>query len=459
MLCPPLLDGDFWVEEAQRINSNIILKAPKGKHVSSGKGEEKPHGIESRCPAMHLLEVLEDEIMSNPDAAPFSHPVNAAALGLNDYHDIIKKPMDLGTIHSKLLRGEYDTFRGVVEDLELVFNNAMLYNPKGHMINKMAESMRAVTKKSLGSVIRRWYAMGVRPVQGSSTNVLKFKDFADVSMRLGAFIRNNIVNVIPCERQLPEEKETVVPNLISGGMDAVAHSMVGDDTWMLERRELVNKKKKKQVKKRPRDEPGKNESTSKKRKECWLADELSSTVKQLRTDFFVCYLKESESMSKEEQEKNDSFIEYISEFQEFELKEEGNTEPEKLPSKVKPAIADTRHGLLEFSQYRNFQFDTIRRAKYSTAMLIRYLLHPDSPGLIPNCTKCKKDISSVRWHKINKAFDERRRNSVTTSIRMTCVDMGREDLCKECFDHANQKENYVPIRVSFEREDFRGAVE
>lgn len=31
-------------------------------------------------------------------AWPFYKPVDADVLGLHDYHDIIKKPMDLGTI-------------------------------------------------------------------------------------------------------------------------------------------------------------------------------------------------------------------------------------------------------------------------------------------------------------------------------------------------------------------------
>lgn len=31
-------------------------------------------------------------------AWPFYHPVDAVALGLHDYHDIIKNPMDLETI-------------------------------------------------------------------------------------------------------------------------------------------------------------------------------------------------------------------------------------------------------------------------------------------------------------------------------------------------------------------------
>merc|ERR1719223_2003494 len=225
---------------------------------------------------------------------------------------------------------------------------------------------------------------------------------------------------------------------------------------MLERRDILNKKKKKkQGKKRSREEVT-EEPFKKKRRECWLSDELRSTVRRLRTDFFVCYLKQSDIMSNEEKGKFESFMSYVSEFQpEQEVK--GAIYDKGHRSQIKLAIADTRHGLLEFSQYRNFQFDTVRRAKYSTAMLIRYLLNPNSPGLIPTCTNCKNEISAVRWHKINKAFDERRRSSATLAIRMASVDMDRGELCSTCFDSledAKQKELYVPIRVSFERGDF-----
>jgi len=33
-----------------------------------------------------------------PYAWPFYKPVDAELLGLHDYHEIIKKPMDLGTV-------------------------------------------------------------------------------------------------------------------------------------------------------------------------------------------------------------------------------------------------------------------------------------------------------------------------------------------------------------------------
>ena len=54
---------------------------------------------------------------------------------------------------------------------------------------------------------------------------------------------------------------------------------------------------------------------------------------------------------------------------------------------------------------------------------------------------------------MNKSFDERRRSSQSFAIRTMCVDMGREELCEECFNKAEKKrqEHFVPIRVSFRR--------
>ena len=37
-------------------------------------------------------------------AWPFYKPVDASLLGLHDYHNIIKKPMDLGTVKVEICR-------------------------------------------------------------------------------------------------------------------------------------------------------------------------------------------------------------------------------------------------------------------------------------------------------------------------------------------------------------------
>ena len=73
-------------------------------------------------------------------AQPFSVPVDAKALGLFDYHQIVKYPMDLGTIKSRIERqiksgkGRYSSPEDVFSDVCLVWNNCKLYNVEGSPI-------------------------------------------------------------------------------------------------------------------------------------------------------------------------------------------------------------------------------------------------------------------------------------------------------------------------------------
>ncbi|GAA0185165.1 hypothetical protein LIER_32453 [Lithospermum erythrorhizon] len=71
----------------------------------------------------------------------FNEPVDVKKLGLHDYHDIIKNPMDLGTIKARLSLNYYKSPIEYADDVRLVFRNAMTYNPKGHDVNLMAETL------------------------------------------------------------------------------------------------------------------------------------------------------------------------------------------------------------------------------------------------------------------------------------------------------------------------------
>ncbi|KAM7276243.1 hypothetical protein ACFE04_018109 [Oxalis oulophora] len=64
----------------------------------------------------------------------FNKPVDAAALGLYDYHLVIKNPMDLGTVKGKLEKGLYKSPLDFAKDVRLTFNNALTYNPETHNV-------------------------------------------------------------------------------------------------------------------------------------------------------------------------------------------------------------------------------------------------------------------------------------------------------------------------------------
>ncbi|KAH7277933.1 hypothetical protein KP509_38G016200 [Ceratopteris richardii] len=74
----------------------------------------------------------------------FNEPVDAVKLKLDDYHFIIKKPMDLGTIKKKLESGTYSLPSEFCDDVRLTFANAMKYNPPGHDVFVMADTLRGM---------------------------------------------------------------------------------------------------------------------------------------------------------------------------------------------------------------------------------------------------------------------------------------------------------------------------
>lgn len=77
-------------------------------------------------------------------AWPFYKPVDAELLGLHDYHEIIKKPMDLGTVKRKMDTREYRSAQEFAQDVRLIFTNCYKYNPSDHDVVAMARKLQDV---------------------------------------------------------------------------------------------------------------------------------------------------------------------------------------------------------------------------------------------------------------------------------------------------------------------------
>lgn len=58
----------------------------------------------------------------------FANPVDWQELKIPDYPNVVKNPMDFGTIKGKLREHKYERIQEFMEDMELVFYNCRLYN-------------------------------------------------------------------------------------------------------------------------------------------------------------------------------------------------------------------------------------------------------------------------------------------------------------------------------------------
>lgn len=99
----------------------------------------------------------------------FYHPVTEAVAP--GYFSVIKYPMSLSTMLEKAASGQYQTWRALVADVELICSNAVTFNPRRSRVHKAAQQLLKAAKKAL---------------QGSELEVRGAAWFVQVPVCLGA---------------------------------------------------------------------------------------------------------------------------------------------------------------------------------------------------------------------------------------------------------------------------------
>lgn len=117
---------------------NCFSVAQIETHINSlNKGIRlSPPKLKTKC--MEVLKVLQ----AHQHGWVFNSPVDPVELGLPDYFEVIKQPMDLGTIRKKLENGVYHSLKEFEGHCHVTFDNAMMYNPQGSVVYNMAEEMK-----------------------------------------------------------------------------------------------------------------------------------------------------------------------------------------------------------------------------------------------------------------------------------------------------------------------------
>uniref|UniRef100_A0A2P2LTW2 Malate dehydrogenase n=1 Tax=Rhizophora mucronata TaxID=61149 RepID=A0A2P2LTW2_RHIMU len=121
----------------KKLNQSSGRKKGGQKEVFGfGSGKDRyPKDMFKKC------EELLGKLMKHQYGWVFNAPVDAKKLKLHDYHKIIKHPMDLGTVKSRLSRNCYTSPKEFADDVRLTFNNAMTYNEKGQDVHFMADTL------------------------------------------------------------------------------------------------------------------------------------------------------------------------------------------------------------------------------------------------------------------------------------------------------------------------------
>ncbi|KAL2651968.1 hypothetical protein R1flu_020096 [Riccia fluitans] len=108
-------------------------------------------------------------VMQIKSAEPFNEPVDPVALEIPDYFDVIKEPMDFGTIREALESGiKYASAHEVFEDVQLIWSNCRKYNQEGDPIMDIMRTAETVFN-------RHWNAAGLQDYISSTLTVPRIK--------------------------------------------------------------------------------------------------------------------------------------------------------------------------------------------------------------------------------------------------------------------------------------------
>ncbi|RAO65816.1 uncharacterized protein BHQ10_001828 [Talaromyces amestolkiae] len=105
------------------------IHAPKRDLLYSAKPKKKKFQWELKFCQEILDELHKPKYWAV--ASPFYFPVDPVALNIPTYHSVIKKPMDMSTVQTKLKAGQYENAKEFETDVRLIFKNCFKFNIPG----------------------------------------------------------------------------------------------------------------------------------------------------------------------------------------------------------------------------------------------------------------------------------------------------------------------------------------
>lgn len=136
----------------QSKNATLISSMPSEDvedHLSSlVEPSITPRKITQKC-----LSII-DKLMNDKFGWVFRDPVDPIELGIPDYFNVVKQPMDLSLVKKKLEDGMYEDFETFSRETKLIFENAILYNGEKSDVGDMARSMIAMFNKEIKPIMK-----------------------------------------------------------------------------------------------------------------------------------------------------------------------------------------------------------------------------------------------------------------------------------------------------------------
>lgn len=137
---------------SSNVSVNDNIKSPRRVQRTSRRRPSQPLHPNVEKALDYARKVIQD-LRKHKLSYPFLKPVDPVALKIPDYFDVIKEPMDLGTVKERLESNYYASIQEFIEDTRLIWSNAMAYNRPDSDVHKMAKSLSDIFEESVKKAI------------------------------------------------------------------------------------------------------------------------------------------------------------------------------------------------------------------------------------------------------------------------------------------------------------------
>lgn len=379
--CPPIFEGDYWPEEASR------LERETKKRKGLGVADREHLSVKDQCWG------LVSQLMNHPSAYPFNAAVDVKALNIPDYYKVVTRPMDLGRVKAGIQNLEYTTVQEFVEDVRQVWANANAYNPPRHPITAMATTLSSLFEKELRAMFSCW--------EKAKTSKRGMKTRLDGQIVMDGMLDSDD----DVDGADPEDDVVLVTEVVNSPRDTMhlkdgVYGGLGTDVALWGnsnaappgagsgRRGTGRGYKNKGGRKKKKPAEPKDKEPEIQQKYHSIVTYTANSVQCMRDELLVARLQPCCTTCGE----------YFVEGYRWHDPESGSDycssckqhiEEHLVPNKVAledtcdpdgpvmgGGFVDSRHTFLEVCQFRHYQFDTLRNAKHSSAQIIHHLHRP-----------------------------------------------------------------------------------
>ncbi|KAK9711008.1 hypothetical protein K7432_008112, partial [Basidiobolus ranarum] len=134
------------------VESPVTKSKPLPSEKSDVESEPPRNEVEkssskSLSPELHKCRTILKKIAQHESAFEFLRAVDPIKQGIPTYFEMIKNPMDLGTVNKKLKSGQYQTKDNFRADVELMLNNCFTFNTPGTFVYDQAKNLSEVFQR------------------------------------------------------------------------------------------------------------------------------------------------------------------------------------------------------------------------------------------------------------------------------------------------------------------------